>query len=170
MKVQLKFKINPISTNDAYYRGKSYNFKARKWRASFLTQLQSDANKELFKSITPVFNPYKHGLRLCFTWILPADSFFTKDGKITRRSMDVDNLLKIPTDVLCNAKYNGAAFLDKMDKRERNLYDSIQTLSNLNIDDQYILDTRSIKMPSPGPDYLLIVDIELIDLPKRFLL
>jgi hypothetical protein len=164
MKIQLKLHSPPISTNSAYFsRNKAFNEKARKWRADFLLGLQSDYNQNQMKKLQDVFDPKKHMLRCCFTWYQPHDVILTKSGTLSLRSMDVDNCLKIPTDCVFDAKYNDK-WLSLRKGREVKLFNNVKTLTNLNINDKFIFDTRSIKLPSDDGQYHCSVDIELVSL------
>jgi len=164
VKSTLKIKSKPISTNNAYYsRNRKFNDMARKWRANFICQLQNDYNQKQIDTIKNHFNPNKHMLRVCFTWSQPVEVLITKEGKLSLRSMDVDNTLKIPTDCIFDAKYC-EKWLSTLSKNESKLYAGISSLKNLNINDKFIFDTRSIKMPSNDNDFHCSVDIEVVSL------
>ena len=167
MKIELKLHSNPISTNSAYYkRNNSFNETSRKWRANFFSQLQSDFNQLQIKRLYKHFTPDKHMLKVCFTWHQPIDVILTKAGTLSLRSMDVDNCLKIPTDCVFDAKYNDK-WLSLRKATEQKLYKDFKTLSNLNINDKYIFDTRSIKMPSVDGDFHCSITIETVPLFHR---
>jgi len=164
MKCLIKIKTGPISTNSAYYkRNRAFNEKTREWRANFLIQLQNDYNQHQIKKITDHFDPQKHCLRVCFTWYQPKSILFTKSGHLSLRSMDVDNCLKIPTDLLFDKKY-GDAWLNIRKGREAKLYSKVDSISNVCINDKFIIDTRSIKLPS-SDDFHCTVEVEIVDLP-----
>lgn len=166
MKIELKLHSKPISTNSAYYkRNNSFNEGSRKWRAKFLSELQSDCNQIAMKKLAKYFTPEKHMIRVCFTWFQPIETILTKAGTLSLRSMDVDNCLKIPTDCIFDAKYNDK-WLSLRKGREASLY-SITSLSNLNINDKFIFDTRSIKLPSVDGQFHCLVEIEVVDLFSR---
>lgn len=166
MKIQLRLHSPPISTNSAYYkRNNSFNEGSRKWRANFLSELQNDYNQSQIKKLKSVFDPNLHMLRVCFTWSQPIDIILTKSGTLSLRSMDVDNCLKIPTDCVFDKKYNDN-WLALRKGREKTLYDII-SLVNLDLNDKFIFDTRSIKQPSSDDSYHCTVDIELCTVFSR---
>lgn len=164
MKIKLKLHSSPISTNSAYFsRNRAFNDKARKWRANFLRELQSDYNQNQIKKLKAEFDPKKHMLRCTFTWFQPHDVILTKSGTLSLRSMDVDNVLKIPTDCVFDRKYNDN-WLSLRKGREVKLYQGLDSIVNLDINDKFIFDTRSIKLPSDDGQYHCSVDIELVTL------
>ena len=166
IKAQLKLKSAPISTNSAYFaRNRKFNQKARKWRANFLTELQKDYNQNQMNKIKSVFNPKKHMLRVIFHWYQPQEVILTQDDTLSLRSMDVDNILKIPTDCIFDKKYC-TKWLEVMPKSERSLY-SISSIINLDINDKFIFSTTSIKLPSQDSQYHCLVDLEVVPVFQR---
>lgn len=164
MKALFKIKSKPISTNSAYYkRNKAFNQQSREWRANFFKELQNDYNQNQIKHITSYFDPKKHMLKVCFTWFQPLDILFTNSGTLSLRSMDVDNCLKIPLDCLFDKKYNDK-WLSLRKGAELSLYKDIPSLNNLNINDKFVFDVRSIKSPSTDNSYHCSVEIEIIPL------
>ena len=167
MKCLLKIKSGPISTNSAYYkRNNSFNEKTRAYRANFLHHLQNDYNKNQIAKIKSHFDPSKHCLKVVFTWYQPEDILFTKEGKISLRSMDVDNCLKIPTDLVFDKKYNDK-WLSLRKGREQMLYREFPSLSNLDINDKFIISTTSIKALSLDSEFHCTVEVQILPLPKR---
>lgn len=167
MKIELKLKSKPISTNSAYYkRNKSFNEASRTWRSNFFSELQSDYNQNEIKKMKKYFNPKKHMLRVCFTWYQPIDLILTKSGELSLRSMDVDNCLKIPTDCIFDKKYNDK-WLAIRKGEEAKLYKSLSSLTNLDINDKFIFDTRSIKCPSLDDSFHCLVEVEAVPLFQR---
>jgi len=144
MKIKLKiFNVKPVSVNSAYYKyNKQYNEKARNYREDFLDGLQSDYNQAQLKKL-PKFAPKKHFLALSWTFFIPKPAFFTKAGHISRKSMDLDNILKLPIDFLCNKKYVERGY------------------NNLQIDDQFIADLVAKKRASIDGNYYIHIDIEI---------
>lgn len=159
-----KIKSPPISVNSAYYkRNKSYNETTRRWRCNFLKELQNDYNKSQIKIIKNNFRPKQHMLRVKFIWYQPLDKLITKSGHLSLKSMDVDNTLKIPTDCLFDKKYNNK-WLSLRKGREAALYHDFKDLENLAINDKFIFDTRSIKMPSADNGYHCSILVEIVPL------
>jgi hypothetical protein len=163
MKAQIKILTAPISTNAAYYRNRKLTEKAREWRAEFLNQLQNDYNQAQMKRVREYFDKNKHALTFHFLWLQPHERYFTKKGYISRFSMDVDNCLKIPTDLICGARYT-SKWLQERSKYEIKHY-KVDSLINLGIDDTFIKKTTSEKDPSLGDTYIMLCDIEVISKP-----
>ena len=167
MKIKLKLKSKPISTNSAYYkRNKSLNEASRNWRATFFLELQSEYNQNEIKKLKKHFNSKLHMLRVCFTWFQPIDLILTKSGELSLRSMDVDNCLKIPTDCVFDKKYNDK-WLAIRKGAEAKLYKELKSLNNIDINDKFIFDTRSIKCPSTDGLFHCLVEIEAVPLFQR---
>ena len=166
MKVMFKIPIGPISTNSAYYkRNRAFNEKARNWRYTFLSHLQNSYNQKQIATIKNHFNPQKHALRCAFIWYQPHSILFTSSSQISLRSMDVDNCLKIPTDLLFDKKYNDK-WLSLRKGAEAKLYNDMHSLCNLDINDKFIVDTRSIKLPSPDGQFHCSIIVEVVELSK----
>jgi len=166
MKIQLKLHSKPISTNSAYYRGRQFTEDARSWRYNFFKEMMSPSNQKKMKSIRSHFDPKKHMIRVCFTWYQPIEIILTQAGTLSLRSMDVDNCLKIPTDCIFDKKYNAKwlSITKSRKGRESKLYHDLPSLANLDINDKFIFDTRSVKMPSVDGNFHCSVDIEIVDL------
>jgi len=164
MEIKLKLHSKPISTNSAYYkRNNSFNEGSRQWRSNFLFELQNEYNQNEIKKLKSHFNPHTHMLRVSFTWYQPIDIILTKSGTLSLRSMDVDNCLKIPTDCIFDRKYNNT-WLSLRKGREKSLYKGFSTIKNLDINDKFIFDTRSIKAPSTDGLYHCLVVITSVPL------
>ena len=160
---KLKFKgVKPISINSAFYRNRKLTEKARLYRRDILTQLQSQLS--ILTPITKEFNPLKHCLSVSYTFYIPNEYFFTKKGTLSHRSQDLDNCLKLLTDFIFNTKYD-TSWLRSKSAKERALYGSLSSLSNLGIDDKYIQSNASEKLPSNA--YSIEVDISIKELPIR---
>lgn len=158
LKITLKLKSNPISTNSAYFsRNRSFTNKARSWRANFLSELQSDYNQNQIKKLKEAFDPKKHMISCVFHWFQPSDVLLTKEGTLSLRSMDVDNVLKIPTDCVFDKKYC-TKWLEKCKPSERKLF-TVDSIVNVDINDKFIFDTRSIKLLSPDGQFHCQIDI-----------
>lgn len=157
----LKLKSKPISTNSAYYkRNRAFNENTRKWRANFFSELMRDSNQQVIEIIKKDFNENKHALKVELIWHQPRSILFTNDGKLSLRSMDVDNCLKIPIDCLFDQKYNDT-WLDKRSGREASLYKEFKGINNICLNDKFIYNVSSIKLPSTDSEFHLTVNIEI---------
>lgn len=110
-----------------------------------------ESNQKQIAAVRDAFDMYKHYLFISYTFHRPKSKFFTKKSNVSRKSMDLDNCLKLVTDFLCNTKYHEdterCGFLTK----------------NLDIDDQYICHIEAKKLPSISDEELLTVQIVLKD-------
>ena len=159
----LKLKSKPISTNSAYYkRNRAFNENTRKWRASFFKELMRDSNQQVIENIKKAFNPEKHALKVELIWHQPRDILFTNSGTLSLRSMDVDNCLKIPIDCLFDQKYNDT-WLKKRSGKEVSLYKEFKSINNICLNDKFIFNVSSIKLPSQDSDFHLAVNIEIVE-------
>lgn len=165
-KAKIRLKVPPVSVNSATWgRNRTYTNETRAWRAKFFTDLMKDSNQSAVNNIRSYFDPSKHMIRLVFHWYTPKEKLFTKEGRISGRSMDVDNCLKIPTDCLFDAKYNDTWLAKKHNnKRESKLWEHLSKINNLNINDKFVFDTRSIKLPSLDGDFHCSIDVEVVTL------
>lgn len=162
--IKLYFKdIKPLSVNAAYYRNRKFNEKARQFRAKFLTQLYSQI--QVLKPIKDSFDPTRHCLVYSFKFYIPNEFYFTKAGKLSHRSGDLDNFLKLIIDFLSNTKYN-SDWLRSKSASERALYGSLTSIGNLGIDDKVIQELHTEKLPSDS--YSIEVSISIKDLPPFY--
>ena len=148
--------LKPISLNRLHYRNRKLTQEAREYRGSFLSQLQGYS--EELKALSKGFEPTKHSLALSITFKMPQSEFYTNKGYISARSQDLDNLLKLNIDCLCNAEYNDPKWLAKKQRtvREKKFYKHLNTIQNLDIDDKFIVSLMAIKEPHEGPHQLVI--------------
>lgn len=153
--------VKPISINSAYYRNRKLTQKARQYRSAILTQLQSQLSE--LHDIKSQFDATKHCLAVSYTFYIPEEYFYTKKGELSLRSQDLDNCLKLPQDFIFNPKYETQWLKDRK-PREKPLYKSISSLSNLAIDDKFIQRLEAQKLPTESNKYSLEVEIKLIDL------
>ena len=154
--------IKPLSINSAFYRNRKLTEKARLYRSDILTQLQSQLSN--ITPITKEFNPLKHCLSVSYTFYTPNEFYFTSKGILSHRSQDLDNCVKLLTDFIFNTKYD-TDWLRGKTAKERSLYGSLTSLSNVAVDDKYIQAMPLEKLPSLS--YGILVDISIKDLPKR---
>jgi Holliday junction resolvase RusA-like endonuclease len=143
MEFTLKFSIEPFSINNARFRNGTFNQKARAYRSRFLKQLGTTHNQKIVAQLNKDFNPKKHFLTVSFAWLLPEDILFTKDKRVSHRSKDLDNCLKMPIDFLTKKKYKDLGH------------------GTLDIDDKCICSLSTSKRMSPSGEYLLFISITL---------
>jgi len=150
IEISFSLPVKPISINNAYYRNRQYTQKTRLYREQFLLLLQSQEVQSKFNLIKEAFNPLEHGLEVEYTFFHPYDILYKKsDGSVSSRSFDLTNIEKLPQDFLFNSKY-----------LSREVGDT--EISNLGIDDKYILSMHSSKKPSTDGLFSFLVLIRLI--------
>ena len=89
------------------------------------------------------FSPLKHALHVTLCFYIPREKFYTKEGKISRRSTDLDNCIKLLLDTVFDPRFF---------KRE---------LFNFNIDDQFITDLAPIKRPADL--FSIGIEVQILD-------
>ena len=106
MFASFSIKLPPFSANKAHYKyTKNLTTQAREYRENFWRQLNIGKNLKELHRIRNCFMPTKHCLKVQYIFHIERDKFFTKDGKISARSTDVDNSIKLPQDFLFNNRY-----------------------------------------------------------------
>lgn len=149
--------LRPISLNRLHYRNRKLTQEARIYRAKFLSQIQAHYTE--LKALSKKFEPTEHSLALSFCFKIPQSEFYTNKGYISARSQDLDNLLKLNIDCLCNAEYNDPKWLTKKKRtiKEKALYSDIESIQNLDIDDKFVTRLITEKIPTESHHELIIV-------------
>jgi hypothetical protein len=121
--------LKPISANHYKGRTKSGRTCVKKEAVDFKASIGS----ELFAKIHKVnlfeaeFNTKTDYIALDVMFFVPKDKFLNKKGEISKRSIDLDNCLKV--------------FID-------GVFDSFEKL-----DDKYVAKISAVKLVSPNSDY-----------------
>lgn len=151
MKAIFKFQSKPISINNFYYANKLHGIReeAKDWQYRILTELASDANKQIVRGLKEKFNSNIHGYKVSITYAAPPETFYNKKGGVSSRQIDLSNCEKSLIDLLFIPKYNG-----------------VYNAENFNIDDKWIMELSSKKTISTDEAYWTTVRVEIIDLPK----
>lgn len=141
--------IKPFSINKFYYkRSKTRTQAARKWGDEICKLLSGPSIQSAIELCRSNFNPLIHHLAVSYNFHIPSDKYFTKDGKISRRSMDLTNIEKPLQDILfCGRFYE-------------------RGVKNFDIDDQYITTLTSRKMASETGKYFIEVGVEILELVR----
>ena len=142
MEVSFKLHSPPCSVNSAYYRNKIRTQKTRNWSQSIHNQLSEPSLKKQIEAFTASFKPLKHCLKLSIEFYIPREKYFTKKGHISRKSVDLDNCLKLLIDTVFDPRFF---------KRE---------LFNFNIDDTFIQTIEASKHPADKHSIKLKVSIK----------
>lgn len=143
----INFSVNspPFSVNKAYYRNRQRTQECRKWSDNILTQLQHPSIQAQFQALRDATQP-NDTLTLHITHVMPEKKFRTKKGTISRFSMDLSNIEKLPIDLVFDDRFDGR-FIDGTEIR------------NLCLDDKII--TTLISKKQGGDDYKINFTIAL---------
>jgi len=156
MSDKIKFTIYspPFSINSAYYL-KSYGGKGatkirtkecREWGDAILLQLKPKMEEMLkFKAL---FNEKEDALVIHLKFHMPKSKLYNKGGGISAASCDITNIEKLLVDILFDARFNGRTV------------DS-QRISNLDINDKYVVRMLSEKVPS-SREYMIEITVEKV--------
>lgn len=151
MHAHISIKLEPFTSNKAHYKySKNLTAEARTYREEFWKQLNTEPNLSNLKRIKGNFDPKKHELHVKYVFHLAYEKFFTKEGKISARSPDLDNCIKLVQDFLFNERY-GKKHLKKLN------------YVNVGIDDRYITNIEMKKAPIQGLPFIEI-QVEIHDL------
>lgn len=146
-----KFQSKPVSINNFYYGDKRHGIReeAKDWQYQILAELASDTNKQIIANLKEKFNSDVNGYKVSIVYAAPASTFYTKQGKVSSRQIDLSNCEKSLIDLIFIPKYNG-----------------VYGACNLDIDDKWIMELSSKKTISTDEYYWTTVRIEIIELPK----
>lgn len=142
----------PFSINRMYYANKmSKTAEAQKWTLEVFHDLSQPHNQEKLEALRAGFDPKQHGFNVSFTMYFPVDIFWTKTKRISSRTFDLSNIEKPLIDLLFLPKY----------------FDKTPPFGckNLNIDDKYLMEMSSRKLPHNSPKHRMLIDVEIKDLP-----
>ena len=162
MDLSIKIKgLRPISLNRLHYRNRKLTQEARVYRGKFLQQLQAYSNE--LKALSKAFVPTDHMISLSLHFYMPQSEFYTHKGYISARSQDLDNLLKLIIDCLCNAEYNTPKWLTKKKRtiKEKYLYEDLHLIQNLDIDDKFITSLNTKKLPHDLTYHEVLIVVEI---------
>lgn len=151
MKQLIILPVKTMSINSTYYANKLHGktAEAREWSEQVLVHL-SKYNKELQK-FSSSFDTTKHMYSIEIQMLVPSDVLYTKKGEFTSKVHDLSNIEKSLIDLL---------FLPKF-------YDE-QNCTNLNIDDRYLGELKSVKLPTLDTWGVQII-VELKNRPEPIL-
>ena len=159
-KLELSIKAPPFSINSAYYL-KSFNNKkatkirtqaCRDWGDSILIQLQKYKDKLI--EMNKNFDEKCHAIKISLDFYIPEKKLYTKSGNVSALSSDITNIEKLLVDLIFDARFHGRALGGGL-------------VTNLNINDKFIVEMRSRKMPC-NDEYLINISIEIVDNRKYF--
>lgn len=132
MRKDFKLIIKPFSINAMYYGdARTKTSQAREWSYQVFHQLSTLNNLNNMKDLREYFNPTKHQVSIEILVEYPKNIFFTKNGTISAKTIDITNFEKVITDLFFDKRY-----FDK---------EYPYGCKNLNIDDKYITELFSKK-------------------------
>lgn len=143
--------LKPQSVNSMYFgtgSGYSKTSKARDWTMEVFFQLSMSDNEKALKIMREAFDAEKHAYKVNLTALYPPDIYFTKKGTISAKCQDLSNWEKPIIDCIFLSKFFDLPVP--------------QGCQNLNIDDKYVVELNSRKLPSDR--YEILVDLEIIEL------
>lgn len=134
--------IKGLSINNTYYGNAAHGMKpeAQDWFRTATHVLNRPENSAGLKELREAFKPNKHAYFFHIRAFIPKEFYYTKEGKLSRRSFDVSNFEKSILDVFCLDKYAG----------------------NLQTDDCVVKGQTSIKLPSPDNTWKIEVTIRIV--------
>ena len=104
------------------------------WSAQIFHALSSEKNLEAFTDLREFFNPETHGYAVDLKFYYPRDILFTKKGSLSARAHDLSNIEKPLIDLIFLPSYFNKSVP--------------YGCKNLNIDDKFIYELSSKKLPS----------------------
>lgn len=158
MRIEFFIFAEPFSINKAYYL-KSFGNKSaskirtkecREWGDKVMSQLIPI--KGIMKDFNECFKIETDAVRIDLIHYIPKAKFYTKAGHISIASCDITNIEKLLVDLLFDERFNGR-IADGME------------VTNFNINDKFIVDMRSQKLPSKR-DYKIKIVVEIIPQPE----
>lgn len=127
--------IEPVSVNHSHCFGKGFRYKlpkTRKYEIELKKQLS--VFKDEFSAFHSSFNPLTNYISASYSFYAPKDFFYTKEKKISKRSKDLDNCIKIVQD---------------------NIFKFI------GIDDTFVTDIEAVKRPTNGKEWRIVVMLSI---------
>ena len=113
---------------------------ARNWFKAAQHVLAKPANAKGLEELRTLFRPTKDAYAFQIKAYIPAEIYYTKEGKLSRRAFDISNFEKSLLDVFCLDKYPG----------------------NLQIDDSVVRSCHSIKLPRYDGTWCIEVSIRIV--------
>ena len=150
MKQLITFPLQAISVNSMYYGNRLHGKtqEAKDWSCKVLQHIS--VHKNQFEELRNNFDPQKHVYKMHLKMLVPVDVYYTKNGELTSKIVDLTNYEKPLVDLIMLKKFYGSNVP----------YEAL----NLNTDDRYLQSMLSEKVPTP--DYWgITVLIEIIEKP-----
>lgn len=120
------------------------------WEVSAFFQLQKHEIQENITTLREQFDANKHSYEVTFTAYYPRNTYFTKQGRISSKTMDLSNFEKPLLDLIFLPKYHNSFFP--------------YGCPNLNVDDKLVSKLTSSKKSCDNLDITIEVQINIIPL------
>lgn len=106
--------IKGLSINSMFYAEKRFglNQEARTWVDTVCVLLSRSENAQKMQELREAFDPAKNAYAVQLKYYYPKDIYYTKDGKLSRRALDLTNVEKPLVDVLFLEKYRVGLLTD----------------------------------------------------------
>lgn len=129
-------KAKPYSINQLYYGNRRHGKtrEAQDWSLDVLYQLSQEQNKQILEQLRNSFNAKEHGFSVTLEFGVPEYEYYTKQGTISSKTVDLSNCEKAIIDLIFLPKHYGEFSNGKA--------------PNLNTDDKYIIELSSKKVPA----------------------
>lgn len=136
------YDIDVCTANKARYRNGNRTKEARAYSESVHREMYKV--KEQVTKFSKYFNDLPENLKdleLIINILVPQGKMYTKQGYISKASIDIDNYLKLLIDAVMDARFNGREF-------RHGDYDIV----NLDMDDKFITKLVVDKSENPNPE------------------
>ena len=145
------YDITVCTANKARYRDGSRTTAARKYMNDIHREMVYNHTSDIlaFKRKWEVIKDIDKELSLDITILVPQGRMRTKQGVISRKSIDIDNYIKMLIDAAMDSKYH-----------MRTLDKSAREIITLEIDDKFITSLNITKQENPEPDELWAIKLE----------
>jgi wobble nucleotide-excising tRNase len=142
MRRKLSLPIKAYSINSLHYNDKRHGYTqdAKNWIDTVAYLLGNAQNSKIINELRKAFDPIKNAYAVQIKCYIPKEIYYTKDGKLSRRSFDVTNFEKPLVDIL---------FLEKFKV-------------GLLVDDCVLKSCFSVKLPSPDGQWKIDITIKIV--------
>jgi hypothetical protein len=145
--------IKPLSINSTYTnvgKGRAKTQAARDWTTEFFHTLSTQSNLDNLMQLREKFNPEEHYYSIKIEMQYPESIFWKKGAGISAKTVDLSNFEKSIIDCLFLPKFHVTPFP--------------YGCENLNIDDKYVAELRSSKVPGDQHSVKVVIEIKSLDL------
>jgi hypothetical protein len=142
MRRKLSLPIKAFSVNSLHYNDRRHGYtpEAKNWIDTVAHLLSSPQNAQALKDLRDAFDPALHAYQIQIKCYIPNEIYYTKEGKLSRRSFDVSNFEKPLVDII---------FLEKF-------------RVGLMTDDCVLKSCHSVKLPSPDNSFKIDVILKIV--------